>query len=129
MPAHAIRLRLSPLLSAAQARARDCHTIDTVGVPGIVLMEHAGRAVADVVSEVLAGRDGDRAVVVVCGGGNNGGDGYVCARHLLARGVDVSVMATVDPIDLKGDAKVAAELFIRAAKLIGHPGVAVSERP
>ncbi len=127
MPAHAIRLRLSPLLSAAQARARDCHTIDTVGVPGIVLMEHAGRAVADVVSEVLAGRDGDRAVVVVCGGGNNGGDGYVCARHLLARGVDVSVMATVDPIDLKGDAKVAAELFIRAAKLIGHPGVAVSD--
>ena len=67
----AIRLQLAPLLSGAQARARDHHTIDGLGVPGLVLMEHAGRAVADVVCAELAGRPG--SVLVVCGAGNNGG--------------------------------------------------------
>jgi NAD(P)H-hydrate epimerase len=131
MPVNAIRLGLSPLLSAAQARARDRHTIDVIGVPGLVLMEHAGRAVADVAMSARAddaGHGGDVGpVVVVCGGGNNGGDGYVCARHLLARGVDVVVLAAADPARLTGDAKIAADLFKSAAAHIGHPGIAVGD--
>lgn len=123
----AIRLQLAPLLSGAQARARDHHTIDGLGVPGLVLMEHAGRAVADVVCAELAGRAG--SVLVVCGAGNNGGDGHVCARHLLARGVDVVVLSSVDPARLAGDAATAATLFSRAAAHLGHPGIAVADLP
>jgi NAD(P)H-hydrate epimerase len=126
-PTRAIRLQLSPLLSGAQARARDRHTIDALGVPGLVLMEHAGRAVADVVCAELAGRTG--SVLVVCGAGNNGGDGHVCARHLLARGVDVVVVSSVEPARLTGDAATAASLFSRAAAHRGHPGIAVGGLP
>jgi NAD(P)H-hydrate epimerase len=123
----AIRLQLQPLLRAAEARARDRHTIDALGVPGLVLMEHAGRAVADVVGGELARRPG--SVLVVCGAGNNGGDGHVCARHLLARGVDVVVVSSVDPARLTGDAATAATLLSRAAAHLGHPGIAVGELP
>ena len=80
-----LRLALSPLFSAAQARAADAFTIETLGVPGIALLEHAGRAVADVVAARLQGPASslERArVLIVCGKGNNGGDGLVCARHL-----------------------------------------------
>lgn len=123
----AIRLHLGPLLSAAQARARDRHTIDGLDVPGLVLMEHAGRAVADVVCAELAGRSG--SVLVVCGAGNNGGDGHVCARHLLARGVDVVVVSSIEPVRLTGDAATAATLFSRAAVHLGHPGIATGGLP
>ena len=130
MATRAIHLTLEALLSASQARRRDRHTIDVIGVPGLVLMEHAGRAVADVVMATLARHRGSTgSVVVVCGGGNNGGDGYVCARHLLARNVDVTVNATVDPASLTGDAATAAALFASAAKHLGHPGVVVGDVP
>lgn len=128
----AIRLSLTPLLSGAQARARDRHTIDALSVPGLVLMEHAGRAVADVVMTRLEGRSAraaPAAVLVVCGAGNNGGDGHVCARHLLARGVDVVVVSSVPLARLTGDARTAADLFERAARHLGHPGAVVGELP
>lgn len=121
----ALRLHLAPLHSAAQARARDRHTIDVLGVPGLVLMEHAGRAVADVVSAELQRRPG--SVLVVCGRGNNGGDGFVCARHLLARGVDVVVVSAGAPDQLTGDAALAAGLYARAAAHLAHPGIAVGD--
>ncbi len=116
-------LSLSPLFSAAQARAVDAWTIGVVGVPGLVLLEHAGRAVADVVSARLAAsmfKPGDH-VLVVCGRGNNGGDGLVCARHLAGRGVSVSVLMPQEPSG--GDALVALQL-LRAA--VAHKGLAVS---
>ena len=68
-----------PLVDAAQMRALDRYTIEELGVPGDVLMESAGRAVAEV---VLALRREAEPVCVVCGGGNNGGDGFVIARLL-----------------------------------------------
>jgi NAD(P)H-hydrate epimerase len=84
-------------------RALDRHTIETLGVPGEVLMESAGRAV---VAEVLALlRRGD-VVTVVCGPGNNGGDGLVIARHLRMQGVPVRAALLSD--SLSGDA--AAQL-------------------
>ncbi|MBI3704217.1 MAG: NAD(P)H-hydrate dehydratase [Rhizobiales bacterium] len=75
------------------------------GTPGIDLMENAGRAVADAVSAVLQGR----RVVIVAGPGNNGGDGFVAARHLAERGYEVRVSFVGERKRLKGDAALAAE--------------------
>jgi ADP-dependent NAD(P)H-hydrate dehydratase / NAD(P)H-hydrate epimerase len=101
-----------PLVSAAQMRALDRHTIDGLGIPGALLMESAGRAVAH---WVLACRAPDAPVLVVCGAGNNGGDGLVAARHLHQLGVGVRVALLADPGRLRGDA--AANL--RRAQAVG----------
>lgn len=103
-----MRAGIWPLVGAAEMRGLDRHTIDTLGVPGEVLMESAGRAV---VGEVLAALEalpmGARAgasVVVVCGSGNNGGDGLVVARHLHVLGVPVRAALLGDAKRLRGDA-------------------------
>ncbi|MGH6727533.1 MAG: NAD(P)H-hydrate dehydratase [Pseudolabrys sp.] len=75
------------------------------GLPGIELMENAGRAVADAAGALLQGR----RVVIVAGPGNNGGDGFVTARHLAERGFEVRVSFVGDQARLKGDAALAAE--------------------
>ena len=92
------------LLTTAEMADADRLTI-TAGTPGIDLMENAGRAVADVVSAVLKGR----RVVIVAGPGNNGGDGFVAARHLAERGYEVRVSFVGDREGLKGDAAIAAD--------------------
>jgi NAD(P)H-hydrate epimerase len=82
-------------------RALDRYTIETLGVAGEVLMESAGRAAADVVlAELPAGGE----VLVVCGAGNNGGDGFVVARYLAALGVPVRTALLGEPSRLRGDA-------------------------
>lgn len=80
------------LLSNAQMRAADEYTIQTLGVPSAELMRRAGEAIAEEVEKVLAQTD-TKSVTVVCGTGNNGGDGYVCARILHGKGIDVKVYA------------------------------------
>ncbi len=89
-------MRIWPLVGAASMRALDRHTIETLDVPGEVLMESAGRAVAEA---VLARRPA--SVLVVCGAGNNGGDGLVAARHLAVAGVAVHAVCVGEP---QGDA-------------------------
>jgi ADP-dependent NAD(P)H-hydrate dehydratase / NAD(P)H-hydrate epimerase len=92
------------LLTTAEMAQADRLTI-AGGTPGIDLMENAGRAVADAVSAVLQGR----RVVIVAGPGNNGGDGFVAARHLAERGYTVRVSFVGDRQRLKGDAALAAD--------------------
>jgi NAD(P)H-hydrate epimerase len=89
------------LACADEMRALDRHTIETLGVPGELLMESAGRAVADEVLGLLAPGAG---VLVVCGRGNNGGDGLVVARHLQLLGVPVRVALLGSAASLRGDA-------------------------
>jgi NAD(P)H-hydrate epimerase len=84
-------------------RALDEYTIHTLGVPGDLLMESAGRAVAEAVLALWSPGD---PVLVVCGAGNNGGDGLVAARHLHAIGVPVRVALLAEPDSLRGDAAV-----------------------
>lgn len=91
------------LYGAAASRRLDRHAIESLGVPGDVLMESAGRAVCEAVLEEL--RPGGR-VVVVCGTGNNGGDGFVIARHLRLLGVDVRAVLVGDENRLAADAAV-----------------------
>ncbi len=93
------------LLTTAEMAEADRLTI-AGGTPGIALMENAGRAVADAAGVLLQGR---RRVVIVAGPGNNGGDGFVAARHLAGRGHAVRVNVVGDSKQLKGDAALAAE--------------------
>ena len=94
---------MNELLTTAEMAEADRLTI-AGGVPGIELMENAGRAVAD-----AAGALPGRRVVVVAGPGNNGGDGFVAARHLAERGYIVRVSFVGDVKKLKGDAALAAK--------------------
>ena len=97
------------LLTTAQMAEADRLTI-AGGVPGIRLMEMAGRAVADAV--VRHGPLGSSGVCVVAGPGNNGGDGFVCARVLAERGYPVWLLFAGEPGKLKGDAAEAARQWV-----------------
>lgn len=97
------------LLSSAEMAAADRLTI-AAGIPGAVLMDRAGAAVAKTAARLLtAGDPHGRRIAVFCGPGNNGGDGFVAARYLKADGFKVSVGLLGAPEDLKGDAAGAAQ--------------------
>ncbi len=100
------------VLNAAQMRDADRQTIDEIGIPSMVLMENAGR---QVVAALEAAYDdlSDRSVAVLCGPGNNGGDGFVVARTLHQRGVDVSVFVIATMAAIKGDARLNIEILGR----------------
>jgi NAD(P)H-hydrate epimerase len=91
-------------LTRAEVRDLDRRAMEEYGVPGVVLMENAGRNVA----EFIWNEGGRRPhpTVICCGRGNNGGDGFVVARHLDRRGVDVRVLLFARPDELTGDAVV-----------------------
>ncbi len=97
------------ILSVAQMTAADSFAVKH-GVASLDLMEHAGRAVAD----AIAARWTPCKISVLCGPGNNGGDGYVAARHLVERGFDVWIETLGDPAKLKGDAAVMAAVLAGA---------------
>lgn len=80
------------------------------GVKPLVLMENAGRGVADVVGALCKALGGAR-VAVVAGSGNNGGDGFVAARHLENSGHDVTVYSIADVADIKGEAGANARIW------------------
>lgn len=82
-------------------REIDRVTIDKYGIPGLVLMENAGRAVSNV---IISEFPDVNSVAIFCGSGNNGGDGFVTARHLLKRGVRVKAYIKNSPKDYTGDA-------------------------
>jgi NAD(P)H-hydrate epimerase len=98
-----------PVLTAAQMRDADRFTIDRAGVPGAALMENAGGAVARVVRERWPHA---RRVLVLCGRGHNGGDGFVVARHLVASGPLVVLMGR--RADVTGDPRTHLEALERA---------------
>jgi ADP-dependent NAD(P)H-hydrate dehydratase / NAD(P)H-hydrate epimerase len=100
------------VLNAAQMREADRRTIEEIGIPSLVLMENAGRqavaAIEAMYSDLL-----ERHVAVLCGRGNNGGDGFVIARTMVQRGVDVSVFLIGRVADVRGDARVNLEILGR----------------
>ncbi len=91
------------VLTAAQMQAVDRRTIDEIGIPGVVLMENAGRGVAEAIIERFSPVGSHRALILA-GKGNNGGDGYVIARHLLNKGWDVKTLVLAEREAIKGDA-------------------------
>jgi NAD(P)H-hydrate epimerase len=106
------------LLTRDQARALDRRATDEFAVPSIILMENAGRKMAELLLHL--GIQGP--VVVCCGKGNNGGDGLVIARHLDNAGVAVQVLLFADPAGLAGDAAVNYAIVARSGIPLTAPG-------
>jgi NAD(P)H-hydrate epimerase len=107
------------VLNTQQMREADRRTIDEIGIPSIVLMENAGRqavAAMEAAFDDLA----TRHVAVLCGRGNNGGDGFVVARTLAQRGVRSTVFLLGAVADVRGDARTNLEV-------LGHIGLTVVE--
>lgn len=104
-------------LTREQVRRVDRLAIEELGLPGIVLMENAAINATACVLDLLDDRfdhrpDGAR-IAIVCGAGNNGGDGYAIARHLRNWGADVTLYAAKPIEQLEGDAAVNAEVCVR----------------
>ena len=104
-------------LTREQMQAFDRRAIEEWGVPGVVLMENAGRNATGVAGEMLTGAAG-QGVAVLCGAGNNGGDGFVVARHLLRQSVPAKVYLTVDAARVKGDARINMEIWVKLGGVI-----------
>jgi hydroxyethylthiazole kinase-like uncharacterized protein yjeF len=98
---------------AAEMRSIDKRAADDYSMATIILMENAGISIAAAAMEMLKGRCASSRVCVVCGRGNNGGDGMVAARHLFNRGVAVCVYLVGNLSAMKGEARSNAEVVMR----------------
>ncbi|MGB2867970.1 MAG: NAD(P)H-hydrate dehydratase [Bacteroidota bacterium] len=103
------------VVSAQEMRWCDETTINRHRTPGLVLMENAGRGVAEYL-QATYGPLVDKHIVVVCGKGNNGGDGFVIARHCSQMHAIVTILLVADPSDLKGDARTNYRVVERWSK-------------
>ena len=112
-----LRMEQIFLTDNEQMRALDRYSIESLGLPGLVLMESAGRSVAEVLLEGLEG-DLDQQVLVLAGPGNNGGDGFVVARWLQQRGLDVVVLLLSDPETLRGDASLNHRAYVACGGVV-----------
>jgi NAD(P)H-hydrate epimerase len=101
-------------LTRSQVREIDRRSVEEFHIPGVVLMENAARAAADVALEMLGQNRGP--VLIFCGGGNNGGDGLAIARHLHNHEVEVRIVLTTDPAKYQNEA-LANWRIVQAMKL------------
>lgn len=117
-----------PVFTAAEMRALDARAIQELGIPGSRLMENAGRGAAALIAGAFGPIRGKR-VVVLCGKGNNGGDGFVVARQLKAKGARVSVWLLGRRSEIRGDAAQALGRWRgRVEEILGEPGLATLSR-
>ncbi|MDH7478767.1 MAG: NAD(P)H-hydrate dehydratase [Syntrophomonadaceae bacterium] len=100
------------LVTAEQMREIDHLAMSQYQIPGLILMENAGRQVVEVIKQRL-GKVAGRRVLVLAGRGNNGGDGLAAARHLYNLGAEVTVMITARPSEFAGDARVNLDILTR----------------
>ncbi|MBO4793357.1 MAG: bifunctional ADP-dependent NAD(P)H-hydrate dehydratase/NAD(P)H-hydrate epimerase, partial [Deltaproteobacteria bacterium] len=100
------------LLTVEEARSLDGEAIERYGVPGLILMENAGRGAASFFHEFFH-KYFPGPVLVVCGKGNNGGDGYVIARHLELWGWQVQVLVLAEHEAIGGDARINLEILLK----------------
>jgi ADP-dependent NAD(P)H-hydrate dehydratase / NAD(P)H-hydrate epimerase len=97
------------IYSVASVRAIDRRAMDEAGIPGYTLMQRAGEAA---VRECLSAYPRAKRWQVLCGPGNNGGDGFVVGRFARAAGLDVRLLCLADPADLEGDAGAACKAWL-----------------
>ena len=108
-----------PLYTAAQMQKTDAAAVKGQGIPGVVLMERAGMAVAEYLLDHFCGH---HCFIILAGKGNNGGDGFVVARHLAEAGLSVRVFASAAAEEYRGDA-------LTNLKILGKLGIAVTHGP
>jgi len=116
------------VMTRDEVRAFDAWAINTLGIPGVVLMENAGRSCAELVADKLKDA-AEPEVCIFCGTGNNGGDGYVIARHLINRGVKVTVVVCGDLGKIRGDAKINLDILEQMGQSIELLSPAESDIP
>jgi len=104
------------IMTRDEVRGFDAWAINELAIPGPVLMENAGRSCAELIKEKLADIK-EPKVCIFCGTGNNGGDGYVIARHLFNAGFKVTVVLCGERSKIKGDAKINLDILQK----IGQP--------
>lgn len=103
---------MQKVVTASEMQAIDRSAIKEFGIPGLVLMENAGLAAASLIHENVPDLL-EKKVVIVCGKGNNGGDGFVIARHLFIDGVQVDILLLGKRQQLKSDARVNADIAFK----------------
>lgn len=106
-------MRKIKVLTAAGARRIDERARKVYGIPTLILMENAGRAVAE---EAI--RLNKKRVAIFCGKGNNGGDGFVCARHLISAGINTDIFLCSKIHEVKGEARINLDILMKLKKRI-----------
>ncbi len=97
------------VVNAKQMQDLDKYTIEKIGIPGVVLMENAGRQVVEKMLDYFPNLKSQK-VVIICGKGNNGGDGLVISRYLATKNMEVEVLLLSKADSLKGDARVNCQI-------------------
>lgn len=101
------------IVTSAEMRTLDEYTIHTVGIPAAVLMENAGRAVAEEVAKLSSELGANKPWLILVGKGNNGGDGIVAVRHLRELGVEAELLYAAEPAKLTSDAALQRDIAAR----------------
>lgn len=103
------------ILNREQSRRVDVLAVEQYGMTGLVLMENAGRGAAEIINRIYQTEArGTEEIVICCGKGNNGGDGFVVARHLDTRCTPVRILLFCEPAKLTGDAAANYEIARRS---------------
>ena len=105
-----------PLFTTEQVRKADEYAIKKLGIPGIALMENASVSIFDLIFEHFPQINDDEIIGIVAGKGNNGGDGFALARHLVNSGFQVEIISLASPKELKGDALINHNVFVNLSK-------------
>jgi hydroxyethylthiazole kinase-like uncharacterized protein yjeF len=105
-------------ITPEEMREADRKAQEEFGIPATILMENAGRAVFQAAMEMLSEKQ-EKKVTIVCGRGNNGGDGFVAARHLMNNGIDVFIFLVADVKELEGEAEANYHRAQKIAKTMG----------
>ncbi|MFH1414068.1 MAG: NAD(P)H-hydrate epimerase [Candidatus Omnitrophota bacterium] len=100
----------SKLITAGEAKRIDAFAREKLGISTLILMENAGRAVAEEALKVLTPR---KHIAIFCGKGNNGGDGFVAARHLLAQGLKPKIYLAGKIREVKNEARVNLDILLK----------------
>lgn len=103
---------MKPAFTFAEIREAEKSIIEKEGIPSLILMENAGKNAFDVITTIYPDI-AERTIVIVCGKGNNAGDGFVIARHFLINSIPVEIFTLSLPDELKGDALENYEVLVK----------------
>lgn len=102
---------MKKIATTKEMKALDGAAVEEAGIPGLILMENASLEILRKIEQIFGGEIRGRTFIIICGKGNNGGDGFALARHLLNREAEVIVLSAGPVADLRGDAKTNAQIF------------------